>query len=504
MSAPSTAKTTLWPVFTGLMLAMFIAALDQTVVSTALPTIVGDLGGLSLLSWVLTAYLLAMAVSTPLWGKLGDLFGRKPIFLIVIAVFLAGSVLAGLSRNMGELIAFRGIQGLGGGGLIVVSQAIIADVVSARQRGRYMGIFGAVFGLASVAGPLIGGFFTDELSWRWVFYINLPIGALALAVIAVYLRLPKPVAAESSIDYLGIVLLGAAITCLLLVVTLGGTTYGWDSAPVLGLCAGTVTAALGFVWAERRAAEPVLPLHLFRRPIFVLAAAIGFLISLAQFGATSYMPLFEQVVYGVTATVSGLRLLPLMGGMILMSIVSGQLLSRWGRYKVFPIVGSALVAVGLLLLSTMTEHTSAWLSSAYLLILGLGLGCVTQVLTTVLQNDAPRAELGVATSGVTLFRTIGGSFGTAVFGTLFSAKLATEITSMINSGRIAPSDTGIAHQVQSDPGVLKTVSAPIRAIVAGGYADALTYVFLLAAPTAVLAFILSWFLRETPLADTTD
>src|SRR5216683_3659928 len=395
-----------------LLLGMLLAALDQTIVATALPTIAGDLHGLSHLSWVVTAYLLASTVSTPLWGKLGDLYGRKTFFLAAIVIFLVGSALCGLARSMLMLIAFRAVQGIGGGGLFTGAQTIVADVVPARERGRYQGLFGAVFGVSSVLGPLIGGFFVDNLSWRWVFYVNLPIGIVALAVVAAVLPGHLRRAAHK-IDYLGTVLLAGAATSLVLLTSLGGTTYAWSSVPIYLMGAGAVVFGALFVWAESRAAEPVLPLHLFRNRVFSASSAVGFVVGFAMFGAIAYLPQYMQIVKGSSPTISGLRLLPLMAGLLTTSIVTGRLVSRWGRYRVFPIVGTAVMTIGLYLLSHLGVTTSDWLSSLYMLVLGAGIGASLQVLVVAVQNSVSYADLGAATGGATFFRSIGGSFGTA-------------------------------------------------------------------------------------------
>src|SRR6266436_3175152 len=368
-----------------LLLGMLLAALDQTIVATALPTIVGDLHGLSHLSWVITAYLLASTVSTPLWGKLGDMYGRKTFFQASIVIFLIGSALSGFSTSMIELIAFRAIQGLGAGGLIVGAQTIVGDVVPPRERGRYQGIFGATFGVASVLGPLIGGFFVDNLSWRWVFYINLPIGAVALVVTAAVLP-SRLTTARHVIDYAGTVLIGAAATCLVLLTSLGGTTYAWGSLPIILLGVLAVVSVAGFVAVERRAAEPVLPLHLFANRVFSSASAVGLVIGFAMFGALAYLPQYMQIVRGTSPTASGLRLLPMMAGLLLTSIGTGQRVSKWGRYKIFPIMGTAVMTVGLFLLSLMGVATSFWLVSLYLFVLGVGIGSSMQVLVLAVQN----------------------------------------------------------------------------------------------------------------------
>jgi EmrB/QacA subfamily drug resistance transporter len=489
--APAQDQRRVLVIFSGLMLALLIASLDQTIVSTALPTIVSDLGGLSQLSWVITGYLLASTVSTPLWGKLGDLYGRKPLFQASIVLFLAGSALCGLSQNMAELILFRAVQGLGAGGLLVLTQAIIADVVPPRQLGRYQGLFGAVFGVSSVAGPLLGGFFVDNLSWRWIFYINLPIGAAALLVITLAL----PAVSEQrhhTIDYLGTALLAAAATSLVLLTTLGGNVYPWTSAPTYILAIAGVICIIGFVLVEQRAAEPVMPLELFRNRVFVYASAIGFAVGFALFGATTFLPLFLQVVSGASPTASGLRLLPMIVGILLTSILSGQLISRLGRYKVFPIAGTALMTVGLFLLSRMNEQTSVLVQSLSMLVLGLGLGLVFQVLVIVVQNAVEYRNLGAATSDAIFFRSIGGSFGTAVFGAIFSSQLASRLP------------LGVKLSAAESVAALRLLPPAVQAEVIHAYALSLSTVFLVAVPIAALAFVLSWLLPEVPMRTTTQ
>ncbi|HLX48861.1 MAG TPA: MFS transporter [Streptosporangiaceae bacterium] len=483
-------------IYAALMLAILLAALDQTIVSTALPTIVGDLGGLNRLSWVVTAYLLATTVSTPLWGKLGDQYGRKGLFQAAIVIFLGGSALCGLSQDMNMLIAFRALQGLGGGGLMVLAQAIVGDVVPARERGRYQGAFGAVFGVASVAGPLLGGFFVDNLTWRWVFYINLPVGVVALAVIAAVL--PARSARQSHrIDYLGTILLGASATCIVLLTSWGGTTYGWGSGVIIGLAAAAVVLAVAWWRSAGRAAEPVLPLRLFRDPVFSAAGAIGFCAGFAMFGALAFLPLYLQVVRGVSATLSGVYLLPMVVGMLLTSITSGQLISRWGRYKIFPIIGTVLLALALFLLSRLSLTSPTAVMWLYFLILGLGLGLILQVLVIAVQNSADYADLGAATSGATFFRSIGASFGVAIFGSIFSNRLASEVVSQLHG---VPLPAGFnPAQVQAKPALIRALPAVLRGDVLHAFSLSMQTVFLAAVPVALAAFVLSWFLREAPL-----
>jgi EmrB/QacA subfamily drug resistance transporter len=469
--------------FAGLLLAMLLASLDQTIVSTALPTIVGDLGGLDQLSWVVTAYLLGATVTMPLWGRASDLYGRKPLFLAAIAVFLAGSALSGAAQTLGELIAFRALQGLGAGGLMTLAMAIVGEIVAPRERGRYQGYIQMVFVLASVAGPLLGGVFVDHLSWRWVFYVNLPIGAIALAVITTSLHLPVT-RTQARIDYLGAALLAAGLTCVLLVTTWGGQQYAWDSGEIVGLASAAVVLLGAFVAQERRAAEPILPPRLFREPVFDIVSAVLFLTTLAFFAVIVFMPVFLQVVTGASATESGMLLLPLLLAGTASTAVAGRLMSRTGRYKAFPVLGLALMAVGLVLLSRMNATTSQADASLRLVVFGAGFGMVSQILTVAIQNAVERRELGIATASANLFRSLGGSVGVAVFGAIFAGRLD------------GPVD---AQTLQASPETLHALPASAQDGIAQAVAHALQTVFLVATPIALVALAIVLALKEVPL-----
>ncbi|MER5864344.1 MFS transporter [Kitasatospora sp. NPDC002040] len=478
---------------------MLLAALDQTIVSTALPTIVSDLGGAEHLSWVVTSYMLASTAATPLWGKLGDMYGRKRLFQASIVIFLVGSGLCGLSQNMGELICFRALQGLGGGGLMVLSQAIVGDLVPPRERGKYQGLFGAVFGVTSVLGPLLGGVFVDNLSWRWVFYVNLPIGAVALVVIAAVLHSGE-VKRHHTIDYLGTFLIASVATCLVLMTSLGSITWPWLSWQIIGLgVLGVVLLGL-FIAVERKAAEPVLPLKLFRSRTFSLVAVISFVVGFAMFGALTYLPTFLQVVMQVSPTMSGIHMLPMVLGMLFTSIGSGQIVARTGHYRIFPIAGTAVTALGLVLLSRLTEHSSTTEMSLYFLVFGLGLGLVMQVLVLIVQNSVGYEDLGVATAGATFFRSIGASFGVSIFGTVFASGLNRRLAEDLADAQLPPGfdPTGIAQ----DPRVISTLPGPAQDGIYQAYAESITQVFLYAVPIALVAFVLALFLREEKLRST--
>jgi EmrB/QacA subfamily drug resistance transporter len=489
-------------IFVTILLGILVSALDQTVVSTALPTIVGDLGGAGHVAWVATSYILTDTIATVLAGKLGDQFGRKWVFQVSMVIFIVGSALSGLAGSMTTLITWRALQGIGAGGLTVTATALIGDVIPLRQRGKYQGALGAVFGVTTVIGPLLGGVFTDDLSWRWVFYINVPIGVAVIALAAWTIpsvRAPgRPV-----IDYLGVAFVAVGAGGLVLATSLGGNSYPWGSPVIIAMYAVSVAALAGFVLVEFRAREPILPMRLFRDPVFSVVMVLAFVVGFALLGAITFLPTYLQYVKGVSATVSGLRTLPLVIGLLITSIGTGVLVGRTGRYKIFPVTGLFIMAVGLYLLSRLAPGTGYWATSASMFVLGIGLGLATQVLTIIVQNTARYQDLGVATSAVTFFRTLGSSFGTAVFGAIYSNGLASRLrAALAASPRVNPKAITTPETLHRYP------ESAIRLIVAA-YSDTLHVVFLWGVPVAGLAFVVSLFLKEVPLressrADTSD
>jgi EmrB/QacA subfamily drug resistance transporter len=480
-------------IFVAVLLGMLLAALDQTIVATALPTVVADLGGAGHQSWVVTSYLLASTIVTAIVGKLGDLFGRKTVFFAAVLFFLVGSVLCGMSQSMTMLVASRALQGIGGGAIMVTATALIGEVIPLRDRGRYQGALGAVFGVTTVVGPLLGGFFTDHLSWRWAFWINVPVAVVVFAVAAVAIpalgKSTRPV-----IDYAGIVFVGLGASGLILATSWGGGTYAWGSPVIIGLFVGSAAAVAAFVWVESRAAEPILPIRLFRSPVFTVCCVLAFIVGFAMLGALTFLPTFMQFVDGVSATESGLRTLPMVAGLLLTSMGSGVIVSRTGRYKVFPVVGTAVMMVGFVLLSRMDAATPLLLQSLYLFVLGTGIGMCMQVLVLIVQSTSSFDDLGVATSGVTFFRTIGSSFGAAIFGSLFTNFL---------DDRIGPAlaASGAPPMAAQSPQALHQLPHDVAAPIVNAYADSLGLVFLCVAPVAFIGFLVAWLLKEVPLRE---
>lgn len=471
---------------------LLLASLGQTIVSTALPTIVGQLGGLDHLTWVVIAYLLSSTVVAPIYGKLGDLYGRKIVLQVAIVIFLAGSVLSALANTMTFLIAARAIQGLGGGGLMVVAMTVVADIIPPRQRGKVQGLFGAVFGVATVVGPLLGGFIVEHLPWQWIFLINLPLGILALAVIAFALK-PRTERLKHSIDYAGFVLLSGGLTAFVLATSLGGNTWPWFSAQIIGLIAFAIAALAVFLWVESRAAEPVLPLHLFRNNTFAVTSAVGFLVGMAMFGSITFLPMYLQLAKGVSPTDSALQLVPMMVGLIGASMISGFMMTRTGRYRLLPIMATFVLTIGLLLLANMQLDTPSWQVALFMFLVGVGIGPVNSVSITATQNAVSRDVVGTATAGTTLFRQIGGSIGVSVFGAIFSSGLAARLGNIMPDGQAGGS---------FNPQLIATLPEPVRNLVLEAFASALHPVFYTAAGAAILAFGLSFLLEERPLATT--
>ncbi len=489
----------------GLMAGMFLAALDQSIVGTALPRITSELGGLDKLSWVVTAYLLTQTASTPLWGKISDLYGRKIIFQAAIVTFLVGSLMAGAAQGIGELIAFRAVQGLGGGGLFALALATMGDVVPPRERGRYGGYFGAVFGTSSVLGPVLGGFFADGPGWRWIFYINIPIGLVALVVTTTALKIPH-VRRDHVIDYLGAATIVGAVSSFLLFTTWAGPDHGWGSSLALGLVSAGVALTAVFVFVESRAAEPIIPLELFRISVFSTANLYSFIVGFAMFGGIIFLPVYLQVVQGMSPTESGLALLPMVVGIFSTSISSGITMSRTGRYKIFPILGAAVVITALLLLSTLGVDTPYWQAGLYVYVFGAGLGLSMQIIVTIVQNAVDRRHMGTATSSVAFFRSMGGTFGAAVFGAILTSRLAVHLSEQF-AGRGGPG-VGSAGVNSNDVTAIQALPEPVRGLVLNGFAESLHDVFLWAVPVVVVALVVSFFIREVPLkardADPTD
>ncbi|WP_327436363.1 MFS transporter [Streptomyces sp. NBC_01201] len=475
-----------------LMITMLLAMLDNLIVGTAMPTIVGDLGGLEHLSWVVTAYTLATAASTPIWGKLGDLYGRKGIFLTSIVVFLIGSVLSGMAQDMGQLIGFRAVQGLGAGGLMVGVMAILGDLVPPRERGRYQGMMAGVMAFAMIGGPLVGGAITDHLGWRWSFYINLPLGAVALAMVTVVLHLPRKERSKARIDYLGAALLTVGITAIVLVTTWGGSEYAWDSAVIMELIALGVASLVGFVFVETKAAEPIMPLHIFRNRNFSLMSVVGFMAGFVMFGAVLFLPLYQQTVQGASATNSGLLLLPMLLAMMIVSLVAGRVTTSTGKYKIFPILGSVLMIAGLFLLATMDAGTTRFTSGVYMAVLGAGMGFLMQITMLVAQNSVELKDMGVASSATTLFRTLGSSFGVAIMGALFTGRVQDEMAARGGGGATEQS-------AQLDASSLAKLPDAVREAYEYAVASGTHIAFLVGGSVAVVALVAALFVKEVPL-----
>ncbi len=493
-------KRRIWIIFGALIAGMLLSSLDQTIVSTAMPTIVGQLGGVEHQVWLTTAYLLATTIVMPVYGKFGDVLGRRSLFLIAIALFTIASAGAAFSTDFTQLIVWRAVQGLGGGGLMILSQAIIADIVPASERGKYLGPLGAVFGLSAVGGPLLGGFFVDHLTWQWAFYINIPVGIAAFAIAWFTLRLPSK-KATAPIDILGVVLLSAFTTCLIFFTDFGGdSAHGWDAIETWLFGIGMLVAALLFVLVESRAKDPIIPLHLFKNPIFVNATAIGLTLGLGMFAAIGFVPTFLQMSSGTSAAASGLLMLPMMAGLIGTSIASGIIITRTGRYKIFPIIGTLVTGAAMVAMTTLAAETPIWLICVYLFFFGAGLGLIMQVVVLVVQNAVPAAEIGTATSTNNYFREVGASLGVAVFGTIFTTRLTENLTDVFASAGASAEDAANSTATL-DPQTLASLPDAVRDGIVTAYADSLAPVFWYLLPFVAIAFILSLFLKEIPLSD---
>ncbi len=499
-STPATAPTDkrrILLVFAGLLVAMLLSSLDQTIFSTALPTIVGELDGVDHMLWVTTVYLLAATIMMPIYGKLGDLVGRKGLFLGALGLFLAGSIVGGLAPDMTWLIVGRGIQGLGGGGLMILAQAIIADVVPVRERSKYMGVMGAVFGLSSVAGPLLGGWFTEGIGWRWAFWINIPLALLAIAFAAFFLKLPRH-RVKVRFDVAGVATMAIAVTSIILITSWGGTQYDWNSPTIVALIVIAVLAAAAFVWAESRAAEPIIPLALFRNRNFVLATAAGLVIGISMFGTLAYLPTYLQMVTGVNATVSGFMLIPMIVGMMITAITTGQLAARTGRYKWMPIASMIVLGIGMWLLSTLQVDTALPLLLSYLFLMGVGIGFGMQILVLIVQNSFPDRMVGTATASNNFFREIGASVGSAIVGALFTSRLTGLLADRLPAGGTGGDSNALT------PAAVAALPDGLREVVVGAYNDALTPVFLMLVPLVVVGLILLVFVKEVPLRSTLE
>jgi EmrB/QacA subfamily drug resistance transporter len=480
-------------VLPGLLLAILLAMLDNLIVGTALPRIVGTLGGVAHLSWVVTAYILASTIVTPFYGKLGDMYGRKKFFIAAIIIFLAGSALSGLSQSMAELITFRAIQGLGAGGLMVGAMATLGDLVSPRERGRYMSYMMVVMMLATIGGPLVGGVITTSFSWRWIFYINLPVGGAALVYLMAVLHVPAN-RVSHKVDYLGGSLLAVATTAIILLATWGGTQYAWGSVQIVGLALLAVASTVAFCVTELHAAEPMLPLHVFKNRNFSVAMALTFLTGLAMFGAMTFLPLYQQTVQGASPTVSGLMLTPMMLGVTITSMVAGQVTTKTGKYKMFPIFGGAIMGAGMYLLTQLDVHTTRLTSGLYYVVLGLGMGFLMQMVSLIAQNSVQQKDMGVASSARMFFQQIGGSLGVAAFGAVFAQRLTRSLASAAGSGVHISASVG-----QIDPATVNGLPAAARRDVFIAIAHAVQGVFYWALPAAVLIFLLAWLIKEVPL-----